>query len=244
MGVIAVLFLLVSGIIFLLQNRDPITLFILGNSSQTALFSLTLPLGLWVILFIGLGILTSLLLQVLQSLGTPKVSVSPRPPARPRPPQPAPRRSPPPPSREKWEWENPIPEADNWEDPEPLVDRPPDRPKAPPEDRPVVNLPRRDAPTPEPPLSPPVDIPPASVKAEDLKQFEVNQSPQQSNREGTLYSYTYREPRRTKTQTDSTSEIPSSPAPAKPVYDADYRVINPASRSPDATTWEEDEDWV
>ncbi len=244
MGVIFVLFLLASGVVFLLQNRDLITLFILGNSSQTALFSLTLPLGLWVILFIGLGFFTSLLLQVLRTPGTPKSTISPRPPARPRPPQPSPRRSPPPP--EKWSWDNPIPEADNWEDSDTLGDRPENRT----EDRPVVNLPRRDAPppTPDPPLFPPLEVPPveakANVKAQDLKQFEVKQSPQQSNREGTLYSYTYREPRRTKVKTDPSSEPPSSPAPSKPVYDADYRVINPPQRPAEATTWEDEEDWV
>ncbi|MFN5516547.1 MAG: hypothetical protein ACK5CA_17890 [Cyanobacteriota bacterium] len=138
-GLIA-LFLLGLGCVFLLQNREPVLLYFFGNSSQTALFQLTLPLGAWVALFALLGILLGLFLPLCYRLGGPppkgvaKSSPSPR--RLEAPPPPAPERPP----VETWDW-NPIPEAEDWQEPEsdpvpvPKEAKPLEREQAPPQSR-------------------------------------------------------------------------------------------------------------
>lgn len=273
------LLILASGVIFFFQNQQPITLFFLGNSAKTALFSLTFPLGLWVILFVVVGILTSLFIQGLAALSRPIVQAAPaprRPRSRPTPPP----RSPEPPPRQpepktriqepvtpQWDWDNPIPEADDWEEEPPRTEPFPTEPLKRPE---TVDLPRQavvDIPVVETNVTPPryseaeqwerdrtpvyqEEPQPRSkpnpqpeteprLREEDLKRFEVDQEPKAASRQGTIYSYTYRE---------SSDRAPKSqPAPSSannPVYDANYRVINPPSRPPESNDFDDEEDWV
>jgi len=116
-----------TGLIFFLQNRQPVTLFFLGTSQQTALASLTLPLGLWVVIFGAVGIGTSSIINGLSRIGqpqrrSPSQSVRPTaPPPEPSPPprSPSPRYSAPAPEPviddSEWDWDEPMPEITDWE---------------------------------------------------------------------------------------------------------------------------------
>ncbi|MEB3312308.1 MAG: hypothetical protein VKJ02_18940 [Snowella sp.] len=273
------LLILASGGIFFFQNQQPITLFFLGNSAKTALFSVTFSLGLWVIVFVVAGIFTSLFIQALAAIARPIVQTPPPAPRRPRSRSTPPPRSPEPPLRQpepktriqepltpqpQWDWENPIPEVDDWEEEptrtEPLPTEPLKRPE-------TVDFPRQvvvDIPAAEPNVNPPRyseaeqlerDRPPVyhvepqsqakpkaqsetepRLREEDLKRFEVDQEPKAASRQGTIYSYTYRE---------SSDRAPQpQPTANNPVYDANYRVINPPSRPPESTDFDDEEDWV
>ena len=255
-----------SGIVFFLQNQQPITLLFLGNSVKTALLNLTFPLGLWVILFVVAGIITSLILQAFSAIARPIVSSAPpvRPRSRPTPPPRSPEPSPSPapepktriqpPTNPQWEWENSIPEVDDWgEDELPPVETPVSKPFEQP-----LEMPRRPEPV-QPPRRVTVEIPPKRpinnnipadslketpleprLREEDLKRFEVPQEPKTSSQQGTIYSQTYREPR--DRPTEKPLQKPSSP---NQVYDADYRVINPPLRPVESVNLEEDEDdWL
>lgn len=59
------LLILVATVVFFIQNQQAVTLYFLGINAKTALFTLTFPVGLWVILFSISGILTSLIIQFL-----------------------------------------------------------------------------------------------------------------------------------------------------------------------------------
>ena len=272
-----VLLLLVgSGFVFFLQNKQPITLFFLGNNAKVALLTFTFPLGLWVILFIVAGIITALILQSLNAIARPSLSPAPpRPRSRPTPPprSPEPPRSPnpetktriQPPTNPQWEWENPIPEVDDWEDdePQPVETRSPEPVEQP------VDIPRRPEPVDIPrrvtidlssqappenytvnPLSRDAVKPSESqprLRDEDLKRFEVAQEPKTTSQEGTIYSQTYREPRTAaEIPRDRTTEkLSSKPSSPNQVYDANYRVINPPLRPVEpSNVAEDDEDWL
>jgi hypothetical protein len=256
---LVLLLLFGSGFVFFLQNKQPITLFFLGNNAKVALLTLTFPLGLWVILFIVAGIIASLILQSLNAIARPNIPPAPsRPRSRPNPPprSPEPPRTPTPetktriqtPTNPQWEWENPIPEVDDWEDDEPQpLEQPVDIPRRPE----PVDIPRRvtiDIPSQRPtdsptPTRPPKDAvkpsePRSRLRDEDLKRFEVAQEPKTTSQQGTIYSQTYREPR--------PAEKPSSnPSTPNQVYDANYRVINPPLRPVEPSNIEEDDDdWL
>ncbi len=257
-----------SGFLFFLQNKQPITLFFLGNNAKVALLTLTFPLGLWVILFIVAGIITSLILQSFNAIARPNISPAPsrprsrptpppRSPELPRPPTPEPKTRIQTPTNPQWEWENPIPEVDDWEDdePQPVETRSPEPVEQP------VDIPRRPEPVDIPrgvtidipsPSRPPRDVvkpsePQSHLRDEDLKRFEVAQEPKTTSHEGTIYSQTYREPR-------TNPGIPRDPRIEKSsskqsnsnqVYDANYRVINPPLRPVESSNVEEDdEDWL
>ncbi|WP_373527885.1 LapA family protein [Nostoc sp.] len=73
-----------------------------------------------------------------------------------------------------------------------------------------------------------------SQKAEsypqDPRSYEVNSEPKSSKRQGSVYSYSYREPENPEVRkTDS-------------VYDADYRVLKPPYKSPNPVQ-DDDDDW-
>ncbi len=70
------------------------------------------------------------------------------------------------------------------------------------------------------------DSPPYS---QDSRSYEVNNEPKSSKRQGSVYSYNYREPES------------SGVGKSESVYDADYRVLTPPYRSPNPV--QEDEDW-
>jgi hypothetical protein len=77
-----------------------------------------------------------------------------------------------------------------------------------------------------------------------LRSFEASQQPQNVSREGSVYSYRYREPK------DRPPATPDSEKRDTPktggVVDANYRVIAPPYRPPSEPPLdaEEDEDWV
>ena len=65
---------------------------------------------------------------------------------------------------------------------------------------------------------------------QDSRSYEVNNEPKSSKRQGSVYSYSYREPK--------TSEARKTDS----VYDADYRVLQPPYKSPDPVR-DDDDDW-
>lgn len=226
MRLILVFVMLIASIILLLQNQQAIALHFLGTDTKTALFSLKLPLGLWVILFTLAGILTSLLMQVLTQFPR-QVSTSQAAKPRPRPQDPPETpyqrsetkksdwESPPPP-----EWENVSSEDDyddEWDIEEPPVEK---------------TIPRKP-----------------SKDKETRSEFEVQQPPKTVSQEGTVYSYTYRElsDRRYPNPPEDPRNIekkPSSPNPKKKVYDAQYRVITPPYSPPQESDDEDEESWI
>jgi hypothetical protein len=154
------LVLIGTGLIFFLQNRQPIQLNFFGTTAESALASFTLPLGLWVVIFLALGVFTSLVINILSAIGQPK----PRPQKqnfRPDPPRrsstesfdfdPTPPRSPSPPRttsqpepvmEEEWDWDEVVPDLTDWDG-----KKPEPRPK-----REVKDTPRN--PTPRAQVSP------------------------------------------------------------------------------------------
>lgn len=65
---------------------------------------------------------------------------------------------------------------------------------------------------------------------QDSRSYEVNSEPKSSKRQGSVYSYSYREPESSAVgKTDS-------------IYDADYRVLTPPYRSPKPVQ-DDDDDW-
>lgn len=77
--------------------------------------------------------------------------------------------------------------------------------------------------------NPPEDKTEKSSYPQDSRSYEVNNEPKSSKRQGSVYSYSYREPES------------SGVGKSESVYDADYRVLTPPYRSPNPV--EEDEDW-
>ncbi|MGK7941356.1 MAG: LapA family protein [Crocosphaera sp.] len=221
--------MLIATIILLVQNQQMIALGFLGTEIETALFSLKLPLGLWVILFTLAGILTSLLIQVLTRL--PR-QVSPTQTAKPRPRPQDPPETPyqrPETKKSDWEstpppeWENVPPEDDyddEWDIEQPPIEK---------------TVPRR----------------PSRVE-ETRSEFEVQQPPKTASQEGTVYSYTYGElsDRISATPPPDPPKVEKKPSSAnannanKKVYDADYRVITPPYRTPQRSDDEEEESWI
>ncbi len=209
------LFIVVSGLLCVF-NWQPITLYFLGNSSKTAFMTVSLPLAVWIILFTFNGILTGLILQILNRFSSPPSSPRrPRqwsePPSAPSPPNP--------PLREP-DWERPVPKE--WD-----IEEPP---------RNVVN------PLPNPPETPQPEIK-DSFTAESStfqpksSEFEAPQQPLSSSRKGSVYTYRYQD----KDKTSATRRSPSSS-----VYDADYRVIQPPSPESENTELSEEnkEEWI
>ncbi len=63
---------------------------------------------------------------------------------------------------------------------------------------------------------------------QDSRSYEVNSEPKSSKRQGSVYSYSYREPES------------SGVGKSESVYDADYRVLTPPYKSPNPVQNEED----
>ncbi|MDJ0599843.1 MAG: LapA family protein [Crocosphaera sp.] len=223
MRLIVLVLMLVGTVLILLQNQQPIILYFLGTDAKTAMFSLKLPLGIWVIGFTLVGTITSLLIQLLTRsprFTTPRQSSNRHPQPQPSPEPPYER---PEPKQSDWEspppreWENTVQEEENddeWDIEEPPMEQ---------------------------------TIPQATPNLEETRsEFEVQQPPKTSSREGTVYSYTYRElsdrPKSDPPQDSPVVEKKSSPNDQ--VYEAKYRVITPPYRpSPDADD-DEDESWI
>ncbi len=69
----------------------------------------------------------------------------------------------------------------------------------------------------------------AKVSNQDSRSYEVSSEPKSSERQGSVYSYSYREP-------ESSRERKT-----ESVYDADYRVLTPPYKSPNPV--QDDDDW-
>lgn len=122
MPLLLLFFILVVTVIFLLQNQQPVVLYFLGTNPKTALFTLTLPIGLWVILFAVAGIVTSLIIQFVNRSPQITPSRSSTPPPRrepPKTPPPKPQPSQFPESSQDLNWES-VPKP-NWEGTEPQL---------------------------------------------------------------------------------------------------------------------------
>ncbi len=70
----------------------------------------------------------------------------------------------------------------------------------------------------------------AKVSTQDSRSYEVNSEPKSSKRQGSVYSYSYREP-------ESSRE-----GKTESVYDADYRVLTPPYKSSNPAQ-DDDDDW-
>jgi len=154
------LLLIGTGLIFFLQNRQPIELHFFGTTAEAALATFTLPLGLWVVTFLTLGVFTSLVINILSAIGQPKprpqsqnFRPNPNPPRRSptEPFEPTPPRSPNPPRArpepepivedDEWDWDDPIQDLTDWDGKKP--EPPPKR-----EVREIKDSPRNAAPKP------------------------------------------------------------------------------------------------
>ncbi|WP_017304807.1 hypothetical protein [Spirulina subsalsa] len=222
---IFVLLLLVLGLVLLVaQNWVPLLPLVLFGSTTASL-----PVAIWLVLAIAAGILTSILLQILNYR---PVSASSRPRT---PPQPAPR------YRESENasegaktrlqdsngWDRPLsedwdaPGEEEWDIEEPPRERTIPRPRP----REDYRDPTRSYEVPQPPREDYRNPPPS---------YEVPQPPPQTQKEGTVYRQQYGE---------RTSQ-PTAEEPARQtdnIYEADYRVITPPFR-PDSST--DEEDWI
>lgn len=205
---------------FLVQNLQLMPLQFFGG-----ILSLTLPIGVWIILFALAGLITSLLLQFLASSFRASGRVPPRavaPPPTPLQPEPPRSFQAEPPYRER------DPLFDDWGEGSPPVS-----PPQPSQETVLQDFPQRKVSPAEP-----------SLKDEEIPSFEVEQAPQKVSQQGTIYSYTYRE-----AEPPAPGPPPPEAPPQKPqqVYDADYRVITPPYRGSDQTppkTDEDEEEWI
>lgn len=99
---------------------------------------------------------------------------------------------------------------------------------------PVADPPRQVT---RPPATPPEQA--GDSPSYSRSQFEVPQQPKSENRQGTIYSYTYKEPR------DRKKAARSELSEGKPerVFDANYRLLNPPSGQPEDLP-DESEEWI
>ena len=229
MRLIVLLLMLIGTVLILLQNQQPITLYFLGTDAQTSLLSRQLPLGIWIISFTLAGMITSLLIQLLTR--SPNISF----PRKRRHPRPQPQNSP------ETPYERPEPKKSDWETPPP---------------REWENSPQEEEEDDEWDIEePPVDqtIPQTKPNLDETRsEFEVQQPPQTSSQEGTVYSYTYGElsDRAKKSAPPPDPPIVEKKPPVvekKPsskdgVYEAKYRVITPPYQPNQDTDTDDDEE--
>ncbi len=229
------LLLILGGVaILLISNPQPIVLYFLGTNSTTALFSLQLPLGIWVILASLVGIVTSFVIGGLNRSPARSTASAPQP-RNLREPDPQPFY--PPPATPQTDWDaapkregNPLPPLENdWNIEEPPVQTtiPSDRPFF---QRQVPRYQER--------------IADEMIEPGESPSFEVPQEPKTATRQGSVYSYTYRELR---DSPPSPEPAPQLKQPSESVYDANYRVVTPPYRDKAGSTdldGEEDEEWV
>lgn len=225
-------------------NRQPITLYFLGNSQDTALLTFTLPLAVWILLFTLAGIVTSLLIQLLTLGRNSPQSRTGSGFRRPRQPFTPPRQPSGEFSARESEWERNL-EDEGWN-----IEQPPAE----------TTLPRYEENYTD---KRPVIEDRESIKEDEPRNqspnFETSQTPKTASRQGSVYSYTYREsssrstdvvkptetPQDTKPK-DSTPPSDSSPKkPSNSVYDANYRIITPPQpETPNSQREEGEEDWI
>ncbi|MBD2004814.1 MULTISPECIES: LapA family protein [Cyanophyceae] len=75
------------------------------------------------------------------------------------------------------------------------------------------------------------DTSPQNFPEEDRTRYEVRQEPKSASRAGSVYSYSYREPKN------------SGVGKTEAVYDANYRVITPPYQPPTPETNQDEDDW-
>ncbi|MEW5857901.1 MAG: LapA family protein [Cyanobacteriota bacterium] len=217
------LLMLVLGSVALLalQNLSPVlALVFLGAKTQA------LPVGVWILAAIATGALTGSFLQLLSYLQRRPLQARIRKleAAEPPPRSSQPRRetaqstsstqqtsyTPPPPPQasnpdtDGDDWEEEVADDDDWEEEEPR-DRPP---------------------SPQPSAK-------EFVEERERTTYERQQEPKSASRSGSVYSYSYREPRN------------SGVGKTEAVYDANYRVITPPYQAPEPVrkTNQDEEDW-
>lgn len=210
-----ILLILVIGILTLLlvQNWSPVlSLVFLGDRS------IPLPMAVWVILSTFAGAVTSLVITSLFKLSnyfgepqrprrTPSVRTSPRTRVTPKEEFQAPP-SQPTASKTESSTSNAF---DDWETNEGSSDD--------------WDFDEQQPPTPQPrPQTPPV---------RDSQTYERPQTPESSSQSGSVYSYSYRQPKNT------------AAGKTESVYDADYRVIipPPSASQVDNSTDDDEDDW-
>ncbi|XTZ20051.1 MAG: LapA family protein [cyanobacterium endosymbiont of Rhopalodia fuxianensis] len=240
------LLILVATVVFLIQNQQAVTLYFLGINAKTALFTLTFPVGIWVILFSISGILTSLIIQFFNQFSPRNFTFPPQ----------SSQLSESFPSSKKTGWGNPsqrnwgkieqdFEEEDGWD-----IENPPTKPTFTRE-----KLERK-----------------LQEEEEQAAAFEVRQSPRKAFHEGSIYSYTYRERHDSEDSDSEDSDSEDSDSEdsslfqesVKPslkkqetlelknktvdqVYDASYRVLTPPYRKEQESSnfdQEEDQDWI
>lgn len=218
------------------------------------LASITLPIAAWVFLFVAAGAITSLLWRVILPSQRPSVSRNfeaersrpytppPSPPRTPiasdyRPPQDyvrspvdTPIKTPVTPPQSDWEKTPPKEEWDDWEIEKPSLETTPEPPQT-----------FEDGDRSERKLE-------EDLEKDNAPVFEVEQQPKTSTRTGSVYSYTYREPKDKQDKAkEPTTKIQKEERKSDRVYDANYRVIRPPYRENVETQKrqdEEDEDWL
>ncbi|MEG3437095.1 hypothetical protein V0288_08195 [Pannus brasiliensis CCIBt3594] len=225
----------IGGLLFW-QNLQAITLIFFGG-----VMTVTLPIALWVLLFTGAGIISSLTLQFLYSFGRPLARPREVDRTGPRPsPSSIPPRQPyainedsrstvpptvPPASRPRDDWERDS-NADDWN-----VEVPPEQPTRiqEPEIRDRVEDRTRIQ---EPAVQERVQD--RSIADEKPADSENSPPPAPRERTAAVYSYSYRTARQTRGESGDT------------VYDANYRIITPPDREETGTPAnpDEDEDWI
>lgn len=216
-----ILVLLLGGIsVFVLQNREPVTLVFFGSNKTT------LPIAFWVLSFTGAGAMTSVLWQILNRSGkSSNPSTTQR--VYPKSPDPFPPSS-------RVQDSGVRPRQQEWRSP---MNSPPSRAESDweTEDKEDWNI--EQAPIKEPEPNPPRDNFERSLKEDVATNFEAQQQPKTVSHTGSVYSYGYREAKNQEQDTGKTDQV----------YDANYRVITPPYREntkPNKVEDEEEEDWI
>jgi uncharacterized integral membrane protein len=226
---LTLLLTLVAIVIFYLQNQQSIALVFYGIT-----IPIQFPIAVWVLLSLLAGVITSILLQILNGLGRSK-SKEREATRKPEPPRTAKttvnskqtrsqkKENKPPerPIKEELEWDAPSQKKVDWDGKE--IEPEPDLVREIKDDFPFKA---------QPPLE---------------KNYEVEKKPVSENRSGSVYSYSYgkntkRDDRVEKVKKEDKAE----PKKVDRVYDANYRVIdNPKDdRPPTKSLNEDDEDWI
>ncbi|MGK7960592.1 LapA family protein [Crocosphaera sp.] len=231
MRLIVLVLMSIGTVLMMLQNQQPVTLYFLGTNTQTALWSQQLPLGIWMIGFTLAGMLTSVLIQLLTrspSIPSPRKRRNPGSQPQNSPEIPYER-----PEQKKSDWETPPPRE--WENPPQEAEDEEWDIEEPPVEQTIPQT-QRD-----------ID--------ETRSEFEVQQPPQTSSQEGTVYSYTYGELSDRVRESDPPQNPPvvekqppmmdKKPPTNDGVYEAKYRVITPPYRSDqDTDDDDEKESWI
>ena len=220
----------ILGVLFF-QNQEPISLKLLcgDTASQYCWYqSPTQPLAVWMVLFLVLGVISSLIWQLLQNLGSPRFSpiMGDNPTSSPRPESNYQTKvnsssatetsrsvkNSTSTSTSDWEYSG---QREDWED-ENISSQ---------NDNPTIN---RDN----------------TVRDSD---FEVKQEPQNISQSGSTYSYQFKESRKSVDQVMPHQKRDRTSKNTDEVYDANYRTISTPKYgdvNKNTDTDEDDEDWV